>query len=297
LIHFENIQSLTLHYERDAKHPLINVQRFEDVKDKKSIIKEPMSFAFYVISWVRNFNGFIQIGDNQFTGDHGILHFVKPGQIYTCNSTSPWEGFQILIHPDIFKKHFEQQEISAYDFFAYEVNESLLLAEEEKGLVANIMEMTWKEYHNGKDHFSIPILLSYISTLLSLSERFYARQFETRKSLTNQLSANFYHLLKNYYTDATSHIQQPNVHYFAEQLHVTPNYLSDAIRHDTGKSALVIIQDFVIEKAKKRLANTTQTVAEISYSLGFEYPNYFSRLFKRKTNLSPSQYRESVKSI
>lgn len=295
--HFKDIKKISEFYDVDIKHPLITILNYEDVKSGKIIKNEPISFDFYKISFVKNFNGYIQIGNTKYYGDNGVLHFVEPTQIYTCNSTNPWKGYEILIHPNIFNKHFAHKEISTYDFFSYEVNETLLLTKEEKDSVGSLMEMAWKEFNN-KDDFSIPIILSYISTLLNLSERFYARQFETRKKLNNQLSSDFYNLLKTYYIKNTNNeIQQPTVQYFADQLNVTPNYLSDTVRHHSGKPALTIIHDFVVEEAKRLLANTNHTVSEISYQLGFEYPNYFSRLFKRKTKLSPTEFRKSVKSI
>jgi len=298
LKHFKDIQNISEFYNVDLKHPLIDIRKYEDVNSAISIKIETISFDFYKISFVKNFNGFIKIGDTKFDGKNGVLHFVEPGQVYTCNSTNPWKGYQILIHSDIFKKHFAHKKISAYDFFSYEVNETLLLVQEEEKLVSNLMEMAWNEFNNRKDTFSIPIILSYISTLLNLTERFYARQFDTRKTLCNQLSSNFFGLLKTYYSQTIDlEIEQPTVQFFANKLNVTPNYLSDTIKHHSDKSALTIIHDFVIEEAKKQLTNSKKTVSEISYQLGFEYPNYFSRLFKRKTKLSPTEYRKSVKSI
>ena len=296
--HFKDIQNLSEYYNVDLKHPLINIQKYEDAKSENLIKNEPISLDFYKISFVKNFNGFIQIGKTKFDGENGILHFVEPKQVYTCNSTNPWKGYEILIHSDIFKKYFTHKKISAYDFFSYEVNETLLLAKEEEILVSNLLEMTWNEFHNSKDNFSIPIILSYISTLLNLADRFYARQFETRKKLSNQLSNDFFNLLKTYYSKRTdTETQQPTVQFFANKLNVTPNYLSDTVRHQSGKSALTIIHDFVIEEAKTQLTTSNHTVSQISYYLGFEYPNYFSRLFKQKTNFSPTEYRKSVKSI
>lgn len=294
--HFKDIQNISEFYDIDLKHSLINILKYEEINSGKIIKNEPISFDFYKISFVKNFNGFIQIGNTKFEGDNGVLHFVEPKQIYTCNSTNPWKGYEILIHPNIFNKHFSHKKISSYDFFSYEVNETLLLTKEEKKSVGNLMEMAWKEF-NVKDDFSIPIILSYISTLLNLSERFYARQFETRKKLNNQLSSDFYNLLNTYYITNNREIQQPTVNYFANKLNITPNYLSDTIRHHSGKSALSIIHDFVIKEAKRLLIKSNHTVSEISYHLGFEYPTYFSRLFKQKTNFSPSDFRKSVKSI
>jgi len=297
LKHFKDIQNISEFYGVDLKHSLINIIKYEKVNSGKIIKNEPISFDFYRISFVQNFNGSIQIGNTKFEGDNGVLHFVEPKQIYTCNSTNPWKGYEIDIHPNIFNQHFTHKKISSYDFFSYEVNETLLLTKEEKYIVSNLMEMAWKEFNN-KDDFSIPIILSYISTLLNLSERFYARQFETRKKLNNQLSNDFYNLLKTYYFKKNNNeLRQPTVQYFADKLNVTPNYLSDTIKHHSGKPALTIIHDFVIEEAKRQLVSTNHTISEISYYLGFEYPTYFSRLFKRKTSLSPTEYRKSVKSI
>jgi AraC-like DNA-binding protein len=297
LKHFKNIKNLKEYYNVGLKHPLIDIFQYEDAKRLKLIKNEPISFDFYTISFVKNFNGFIQIDNTKFTGDNGVLHFIEPKQQYTCNSTNPWKGYQVLIHPNIFKKHFSHKEIGTYDFFSYQVNESLLLTEHEEQLVENILSLAWNEFSKLNDDFSIPIILSYISTLLNLADRFYARQFETRKAFGNQLVNSFFSILKNYYSQVDVEIQQPTVQYFADRLHVTPNYLSDTIRHHSGKTAIIVIHDFIIEEAKKQLQITGKTVSEISYILGFEYPNYFSRLFKKKTKLTPSEYRKSVKSI
>ena len=294
--HFKDIQNISEFYNVDLKHPLIDIQKYEDAKSEYLIKNEPISFNFYKISFVKNFNGFIKIANTKFEGENGVLHFVEPKQVYTCNSTNPWKGFQILIHPDIFKNHFTHKKISTYDFFSYEVNETLLLVKEEKQLVSNLMEMAWNEFKKKETLFRYQS--SYISTLLNLTERFYARQFDSRKKICNQLSNDFFGLLKTYYSKTKDiEIQQPTVHFFANKLNVTPNYLSDTIKHHSGKSALTIIHDFIIEEAKHLLRTSDHTVSEISYKLGFEYPNYFSRLFKRKTNFSPSEYRKSVKSI
>jgi AraC-like DNA-binding protein len=298
LKYFKDISSLREFYNVDIKHPLIDILKYEETNNEKIIINEPIITDFYKISFVKNFNGYIQIGNTKFEGKNGVLHFIEPKQIYTCNSTNPWKGFQILIHPDIFKNHFTHKKINTYNFFSYEVNETLLLNKKEEKLVSNLMEMAWSEFNSQNDAFSIPIILSYISTLLNLAERFYQRQFNTRKKLCNQLSKDFFDMLKTYYAESTDrNIKQPTVQYFASKLNVTPNYLSDTIRHHSGKSALTVIHEFVIEEAKNHLKNSNKTVAEISYLLGFEYPNYFSRLFKQKTKLSPTEYRKSVKSI
>jgi len=297
--YFENIKDVNEYYKIESKHPLIDLRRYSDIIPSQPNKIEPMVFDFYKISFVKNFNGYLKYGKTQFTGNDGVLYFVEPGQQYSCTSTKPWEGYQILIHPDIYKKYLSEKNISSFSFFSYDVDESLLLTEQEENTVSLLMSQAWNEMENMKDDFSIPIILSYINTLLVTAERFYSRQFSTRKTMCNQLASDFFKLLKTYYrnTNAFSNKKQPSVLFFADRLNVTPNYLSDTIRHHSGKSALNIIHDYIIEEAKILLITSSQTVSEISYFLGFEYPNYFSRLFKRKTTFSPSDYRKSVKSI
>ena len=295
--YFENINDLNEYYNVDSKHPLIDIRKYSDIIPLIPLKSEPTVFNFYKISLVKNFNGYMEYGKTKFKGANGVLYFVEPGQQYSCTSTEPWEGYQILVHPDIYKNHLSEKNINTYNFFSYDVNESLLLTEEEENTVSFLMNEAWNELNNKKDDFSILIVLSYISTLLNISERFYSRQFNTRKTMCNQLSSDFFKQLRMYYTGKENSNNQPTLLFFSEKLNVTPNYLSDTIRHHTGKSALNIIHDYVIEEAKRLLSTSDQTVSEISYALGFEYPNYFSRLFKRKTKLSPSDFRKSVKSL
>ena len=295
--YFENISNVNEYLKIDSKHPLIDIRRYADIMPLIPMKSESIIFGFYKISFVRNFNGFMQFGEKKLTGKNGVLYFVAPEQEYSCTSTVPWEGYQILIHPDIFKDYLTGKNIDAYNFFSYDVNESLLLTEEEENTVSVLMNEAWNEFNNMNDDFSIPIILSYISTLLNTSERFYSRQFNSRKKMCNQLASDFFKLLKTHYRDTTNPNKQPTVLFLSEKLNITPNYLGDTIKHHTGKSALSIIHEYIIEEAKILLMTSSKSVSEISYKLGFEYPTYFSRLFKKKTNLSPSNYQKSVKSI
>jgi len=296
--HFKNINEFNRFFDfEDSKHPLIDIRRYSDIIPSIHLKIEPVVFDFYKISFVKNFNGYMKYGKTKFTNTNGVLYFVEPGQTYSCTSTEPWEGYQILIHPDIYENHLSKQNINSYNFFSYDANESLLLTEEEENTVSFLMDQAWNELNNKKDDFSIPIILSFISTLLNISERFYSRQFNSRKKMCNQLSSDFFKQLKMYYTGTKNSNKQPSLLFFSEKLNVTPNYLSDTIKHHTGKSALNIIHDYIIEEAKRLLSTSAQTVSEISYQLGFEYPNYFSRLFKKRTKFSPSDFRKSVKSI
>jgi len=133
--YFENINDVNDYYKVDSKHPLIDIRRYEDVIPSTPVKTEPVIFDFYKISFVKNFNGYMKYGNTKYTDSNGILYFLEPGQQYSCTSTKLWEGYQILVHPDIYKNHLSKQNINSYNFFSYDVNESLLLTDEEKNYI------------------------------------------------------------------------------------------------------------------------------------------------------------------
>lgn len=296
--YFENINKFNKYLGlENSKHPLIDIRRYSDILPEMPQYNEPVKFGFYKISFKKNFTGLMHYGKTQYDSTKGVMYFMEPRQIFSCNSTETWEGFRIFLHPDIFEKYNLAKNIKSYNYFSYEINEALFLTEAEENSINIIANEAWNELNNKGDEFSVSIILSYISTLLNITERFYSRQFTTRKTIYNQLTTDFLQLLEKYFTDTILTERQPSVHFFSQKLHVTPNHLSDIIKHNTGKSALNTIHEFVIEEAKILLAGTTKTVSEISDILGFEYSSYFSRLFTKKTKISPSAYRKSVKSI
>ena len=289
----KNIKEINDFLKLETKHPFIDIRRYKDIVPLFPINMEPTIFGFYKISFVKNFNGYIEIGNIKLSGNNGILYFLSPEQQYSCNSTNPWDGYQILIHQDIFRKHLFDKSIDSYNFFSYDVNESLLLTEEEESRVIFLMNEMWNEFDKRNDEFSISIILSYLSVLLNISERFYSRQFKSHKTICNQIVNDFLKLLKTHYSNTTIESEQPTVFYFSKMLNITPNYLGDTIKYYTGKSALSLIHEQIIKEAKILLRSSNKTVSEISYILGFEYPTYFSRLFKKKTNFSPTDFRNN----
>ena len=291
--YFENINDLNEYYKVNSKHSLIDIQKYSDIVPFRAIQSKTSILGFYKISLITNFE---EISEKENT--KVILNFVEPGQKYYYPPTKYFKGYQILLHSDIFKEYLTEKSIIKYNFFSYNVSKSLVLTKDEENTINFLITQAWNEFNNKDDDFSTPIVLSYISTLLNLAERFHYHQFKTRKTMCNRISNNFFKLMRTYYSKAKhSDTKQPTLLFFAEKLNVTPNYLSDVIRHHTGKSALSIIHEYIIQEAKKLLISTNQTISEISFNLGFEYPNYFSRLFKKKTSLSPSDFRKSVKSI
>ncbi len=285
--YLENIEDLNEYYKVNSRHRQIDIQKFSDIIFSEPLDIKPVVWGFYKISFITNFDNTQQ-----------VLNFVEPGQKNLITSAKNQKGYQILIHPDIFNEYLTEKSIIKYNFFSYHTAQFLALSKNEQYTVNFLMKQAWYEFNKKDDDFSIPIILSYISALLNLSERLYFQKHKIRKTMCNKVSNNFFRLLKTYYTNTKNNeIKQPSLQFFAEKLNVTQNYLSDTIRHHTGKSALYMIHDYIIQEAKKILTTSNKPIARISETLGFEYPNYFSRLFKKKTSFSPSEFRKSVKSI
>ncbi len=182
--------------------------------------------------------------------------------------------------------------IKNYGYFSYAVNEALHLSEKEEAMITTTMLNIEQEYRSGIDIYSQDVIVSHIELLLNYSNRFYNRQFITRKSASNDLLVKLDHLLTEYFD---KHLQSglPTVHFISEQLNISSNYLSDLLRTLTGQSTQQHIHNKLIEKAKEILTTTSLSVSEIAYQLGFEYPQSFSKLFKSKTNVSPLEFRHS----
>jgi AraC-like DNA-binding protein len=237
-------------------------------------------------------------GQQEYDFDEGVLYFMAPNQILRVNN-NPDEALQrsgwlLLIHPDFLWNTSLAKKIRQYDFFDYSVNEALFLSEKEEEILNNIIQNIRHEYHSNIDKFSQSIIISQIETLLNYSERFYQRQFITRKITNHQILGRLEELLTDYFTgDDLATKGLPTVQYIADTLNVSPGYLSGLLKLLTGQSTQQHIHDKLIEKAKEKLSTTGLSVSEIAYELGFEHPQSFSKLFKIKTKFSPLEFRQS----
>ena len=195
------------------------------------------------------------------------------------------------IYLQLSKKIIEENRFLFKTYLDYGQHEALYLTEKEVEEISTIFRLMLKYYESEKKHFSV--LLSYVNVLISLVEAFYSRQFSTNPKQYNRIVTDFQQSLKDYYNEPVKHL--PSVQYFADKLGLTPNYLGDIIKHFTHKSAIENIHEFVIKKAKELLEqNRTMNTNEVAYELGFEYPNYFSKFFKKQVNLTPKEYRLQV---
>ncbi len=277
------------------ENPMVSLINFADVRDNCLMVEGNYVYNFYSICIKKNFKGKIKYGQNDYDFDEGVMTFFSAGQVIsTYNSEErALEGWWLIIHPDFLRNYALGKQIREYGFFSYAVNEALHLSEKEEAMVEGIMSNIAQEYKGAIDNYSQNVMVSQIDLLLNYANRFYNRQFITRKYASNDLLTNLEQLLTNYFKDDISEKGLPTVQYISGQLHVSPNYLSDMLRNLTGQSTQQHIHDKVIDKAKEILSTTSLSVSEIAYSLGFGYPQSFSKLFKNKTNLSPLEFRSS----
>jgi AraC family transcriptional activator of pobA len=280
------------------EHPLVSVVKFESIRHLPDY--EPISLvtSYYSIALKRNFNGKMKYGQQEYDFDEGIMTFMSPGQVFRVevDKSQPLQhsGWMLLVHPDFLWNTALAKTIKQYEFFDYSVKEALFLSEKEEATIIGILQNIEREYHSNIDKFSQDIIIAQIELLLSYSERFYHRQFITRKITNHNILDRLEEVLTEYFSDDTlAKKGLPTVHSIAEILHVSPNYLSSLLKVLTGLSTQQHIHDKLIEKAKEKLSTTDLSVSEIAYELGFEHSQSFSRLFKIKTNLSPLEFRQS----
>ncbi|WP_320973875.1 helix-turn-helix transcriptional regulator [Dysgonomonas capnocytophagoides] len=278
------------------KHPLIGLINHEDIQyydDEKLMNK---TYEFYTISRKINFSGTMKYGQHYYDFQEGVMVFHGPKQVIVSELTddAKLKGWTLLIHPDFIRTYSLSEKIKQFGFFSYSMNEALHLSEEEADTIEEVMDTIRKEYNSGIDNYSQDILILQVELLLNYCNRFYNRQFITRKSVNSDLLVKFEKLLSDYFENGELAVNGiPSVHHFSNELNMSANYLSDMLRSLTGQSTQQHIHDKLIDKAKEILTTTNLTVGEIAYDLGFEYPQSFSKLFKSKTNLTPLEYRQS----
>lgn len=252
---------------------------------------------FYSIGLKRNVNAKFNYGQQQYDFNSGVLTFVAPLQYLRLeinqNVLVKPTGWLLLIHPDFLLKTSLVKKIKSYDFFHYAVNEALFLSDKEENMIAGILQNIEREYQSNIDKFSQELIVAQLELLLIYSERFYERQFLTRKKSTYELLERFEKVLSDYFADDNlSKLGIPTVTDIAQQLNISPNYLGTLLRLNTKLNTQQHIQNKLIEHAKERLSTTHKFVSEIAYELGFEHPQSFSKLFKQKTNLTPLEFRQ-----
>jgi AraC family transcriptional regulator, transcriptional activator of pobA len=287
-----------LNFLPPPEHPLISVVDYEKVAAaKRADSPKAIVSDYYTISVKRGLSGKMRYGQQEYDFDEGIMYFLAPGQVLQTAppaADAKPSGWILLIHPDFIWNTSLARTIKQYAYFDYAVNEALFLSEKEEEILKNIVQNIQQEYRGNLDTFSQGIIISQIETLLNYSERFYQRQFITRKISNHQILDRLETVLTDYFKQADRMGQGlPTVQFVADELHVSPSYLSSLLKSLTGQNTQQHIHEKLIAKAKEKLSTTEMTVSEIAYALGFEHPQSFSKLFKTKTNLSPIEFRRS----
>jgi AraC-like DNA-binding protein len=281
------------------EHPLISVINVEHLRRLPYNEPESLILDFYSIALKKNLSGKIKYGQQQYDIDEGVMFFIAPNQVFgieanNSETVKQSSGLMLLVHPDFLWNTSLAKKIKQYEYFDYSVNEALFLSEKEEVTINKIIQNIQQEYHSNIDEYSEAVIIAQIELLLTYAERFYHRQFLTRKISNHQILIRLNDILTHYFnSDELIHKGLPTVQLICEDLHISAGYLSRVLKMLTGQSTQQHIHNKLIEKAKEKLSATNLSVSEIAYGLGFEHPQSFSKLFKTKTNVSPLEFRAS----
>ncbi|ASZ13910.1 helix-turn-helix domain-containing protein [Chitinophaga pendula] len=275
-------------------HPLISLGDNSQIPTDIATLDRPFFLNFYKISYKYSTTGKMGYGQGYYDFNEGGMMFTAPNQLLSAENGAEYYGYTLLFHPDFIRNYPLGNTIKKYGFFSYDTNEALHLSEKEKNVMMGLFENIRDELNTSIDEISQDVLVSYIEVLLNYSNRFYKRQFITRKAVNNDILAKVEHLLDDYFSGQKSLAGGlPTVEYLAAQINLSSRYLSDVLRSLTGQNTQQLIHEKLIEKAKEKLSSTVLSISEIAYELGFEHPQSFSKLFKAKTHLSPVEFRQS----
>lgn len=275
-------------------HPLISIIDLKGLRNDTGI--EAVIFDLYVISMKRGCDS-LHYGQQKYDFDEGLMAFLSPGQILKGeeNGVPPaLEGWMLFIHPDFLWNTSLAKKIKKYEYFGYATHEALFLSEKEEQVINDLVKNIKEEYHSNIDKFSQDIIVSNLETMLNYAERFYERQFITRKITNHSILDRLEEELVNYFNDDDLLSKGlPTVRHLADKLNISSKYLSSLLKQLTGQTAQQMIHEKLIDKAKEKLSTTELSVSEIAYQLGFEHSQSFNKLFKLKTNQSPLKFRKS----
>ena len=294
-----NLDSVDLYnklYGLETLNPLVSVIDLNKASSSVDLIR--FNYGIYALYLKLEKACDIKYGRQTYDYQEGTIVCFAPGQTAETNPTTDKvqvNAHGILFHPDLLRGTSLGKSIKKYTFFSYEVNEALHLSEEERSIVMDCLKIIRMELEHGVDKHSKTLLVNHIELLLNYCMRFYERQFITRGKTNRDVLTRFENLLDEYFESALAEQDGlPTVKYFADKLCLSSNYFGDMFKKETGKSPQEYIQEKVIELAKERISDTADTVSQIAYSLGFQYPQHFCRLFKKRVGYTPSEYRAQI---
>lgn len=280
------------------EHPLISLIDYSKVSYPIEDDELKWIQHFYSVGLKRNVNAKFNYGQQAYDFNAGVLTFISPLQFLKVEVDQHAQveptGWLLLIHPDFIWNTSLAKKIKNYDFFQYAVNEALFLSDKEEDVIVDILRRIENEYLSNIDKFSQEIIIAQLELLLVYAERYYERQFITRRKSNSEILIRFEELLASYFRREQLHkTGVPTVNMLADSLHISANYLGTLLRLHTQQNTQQHIQNSILHYAKEQLSTSSLSISEIAYELGFEHAQSFSRLFKRKTNLSPLAFRQS----
>ena len=299
IIHIKSIAEVYSHLHAEMPpHPLITLIR-RWPKTDLDLTRVKFSSDLYLMAMKREISGSFQYGRNSYDFQEGTMIFISPGQVANfshaaqyADKETPSEGWTVLFHPDLIRKSALGKTIDQYSFFGYDTHEALHLSEKERQFLNTLANTIDEEIHHNMDRHSQELIVQNLETILKYSSRYYDRQFYTRSSLNQDFVSRFEQFLKSYFaSEALINQGIPSLDQCGEALNMSGSYLSDLLRTETGRSAKDHIHAYLIEQAKTRLLSSSDSVSQVAFAMGFEYQQNFSKLFKSKTGMSPSEYR------
>jgi len=276
-------------------HPLISIIDVSEWAIPESLVGMRTLTDLYSIGLKDKSCG-LQYGRNTYDFDEGVLFFTAPNQVQSvlrAQKKDEIQGWMLFFHPDLIRNMPLGKTIDSYKFFSYDVHEALHLSPAEQKTITDCMNFVRAEISERIDNHSQTVIASSLELLLNLATRYYERQFNTRSAQHSDVVSRFQMLLADYYESGKlAETGMPTIEYFAQRVHLSANYLSDLLKKETGYNAKDQINNYIIDKAKTILLSESESVSGIAYRLGFNYPHYFSRLFKNKTGMTPQEYRQ-----
>ncbi len=276
---------------QETLHPLISIIDFEKTEPFCHFRSQT---GMYVIFLKESKCGNLTYGCSNYDYEEGTLLFIAPEQVFGVTSESPQKGVgrALVFHPDLIHGTTLGRTIKEYNFFSYAVNEALHLSSRERAIINDCLDNINYELEHAIDKHSKTLIVSYLELFLNYCQRFYDRQFITRSTINKDILTRFEKVVNDYFaSDINAETGLPTVRYCAEKLFISPNYLGDLLKKETGKSAQEHIQLKLIEVAKEKIYQPGKTISEIAYELGFKYPQHFTRMFKKETGYTPNEYR------
>lgn len=293
ILNLDNVEQFSQLYGLETLHPLVSVVDLNEATRAVDFIR--LNYGVYALFLKLEVACNIKYGRQKYDYEEGTIVCFAPGQ--TAETTATHDRIQtnaygILFHPDLLRGTPLNQAMKKYTFFSYEINEALHVSEEEQAIILDCLKIIRKELEHGIDKHTKTLIATYIELLLGYCMRFYERQFITRSKSNHDVLVRFEQLLDDYFSGPAAELDGlPSVKHFADKLCLSPNYFGDMLKKETGKTPQEYIHTKVIEVAKDRLSGTRETMSRIAYSLGFQYPQHFCRLFKKQVGCTPNEYR------